>query len=218
MSETEVWSEPYSDGAEPPDSTLPGGGEEPAVEVQPQKATHRQPLTWADLLSEVKGRRWERFVPARRQPPNPDRLVNELVTNDEAHGNFAPAAAGTEINPAAYVDPIPGGLDLPGQAKPVVVVHTRDVAPLRLFFVRTAMGTEAKQVLGRDPARRSALIVNEDAANSVSLATRLEQCTASGTLTFTLGPGKTLSTGSISELWGIAVAGTPTVSVATEVG
>lgn len=218
MSETEVWSEPYSDGAEPPDSTLPGGGEEPAVEVQPQKVTHRQPLTWADLLSEVKGKRWERFVPARRQPPNPDRLVNELVTNDEAHGNFAPAAAGTELNPAAYVDPIPDGLNLPGQTKPVVVVHTRDVSPLRLFFERKVLGTSATQLIGRDEARRSALIVNEDAANSVSLAARLEHCTVNGMLTFTLGPGKTLSTSSISEIWGIAVAGTPAVSVATETG
>lgn len=219
MAESEIWSEPYSGASTDPAVDPLPGGDEPAVEVQPQKATHPQPLTWADLIAEVKGRRWERFVPSRRMGPNPDRLVNELVTNDEEHANLAPAAAGTVINPAAYVDPIPDGLQLPGQEKPLYVVRTREMAPLRLFFVRTTMSaTEAKQILGRDPARMSALIVNEDAANSVSLATRLEQATVSGTLTFTLGPGKSLSTSSISEMWGIAVAGTPVVSVATEVG
>lgn len=217
---TEIWSEPYSGAQTDPETTsLPGGSEEPAVEVQPGKATHRQPLTWADLLSEVKGKRWERFVPARRQPPNPDRLVNELVTNDEAHGNFAPAAAGTDLNPAAYVDPIPDGLEFPAQTLPhYPPVRTREISPLGLFFIRTTMGPAPIQILGRDPARMSALIVNEDAANSVSLATRQEQCTASGTLTFTLGPGKSLTVSSISQVWGIAVAGTPAVSVATETG
>lgn len=218
MAEPERWSEPYSGASTDPAVDPLPGGDEPAVEVQPQKATHPQPLTWENLLAEVKGRRWDRFVPNRRMPPNPDRLVNELITNDEEHANLAPAAAGTIVNPAAYVDPLPDGLQLPGQEKPIVVVRTREMAPLRLFFVRTVMGAAAVQILGRDPARVSALIVNEDATNSVSLATRLEQATASGTLTFTLGPGKTLTTSSISELWGVAVAGTPAVSVATEVG
>lgn len=218
MAEPEIWSEPYSGASTDPAVDPLPGGDEPAIEVQPQKATHPQPLKWQDLLAEVKGRRWERFVPNRRMPPNPDRLVNELVTNDEEHANLAPAAAGTIVNPAAYVDPIPDGLQLPGQEKPIVVVRTREMSPLRLFFVRTLMGAAAVQILGRDPARVSALIVNEDAANSVSLATRLEQATVSGTLTFTLGPGKSFSTSSISEVWGIAVAGTPAVSVATEVG
>lgn len=217
MAETEIWSEPYSGAqADVPDE-LPGKPE-PAVEVQPQRETHRQPVTWSDLLDEVRGKRWERFVPNRRMPPNPDRIVNKQVTNDEEHANLAPTREGTETVPEPPYERLPDGRDLPGQREAVVTVNTRDASPLRLFFVRTVMSTTAIQVLGKDPSRRSALIVNEDATNSVSLATRLEHCTASGTLTFTLGPGRSLTTSSISEVWAIAVAGAPAVSVATEAG
>lgn len=221
MVDTWTWApaDDNSEGSsETPGESTHGPGTTAQTEIEPGRLTRPLPLTFTDLLEEVKGRRWERFVPNRRMPPNPDRIVNKQVTNDEEHANLAPAAAGTITNPAAYIDPLIVGKELGGQREPLVVVHVRDVAPEKLFFVRTITGAAALQILGRDTARRSALIVNEDAANSVSLATRLEHCTASGSLTFTLGPGRSLTIDSISEVWAVAVAGTPAISVATETG
>ena len=187
-------------------------------EVQPGRATHRQPLGLGDLAKQLAKSRGP-FVSSRRLPPNPDLIVHKQVTNDDPQGNAAPARRGTDTYPAPAHDRLPDGRSLPGQEPAVVTVHTwEEPSESFLPFSQPISSTVAQRILGRDPARRSAVLVNTDAAIVISLGASQETTTPGGTATFPLVAGAGLKVSSRDEVWAIAASGAPIMGVAIETG